>query len=179
MAIVDGRSIKSSGENGEPGVSVPISASYNRHYVSQLIGADARFEKIRFDGPNDPRIERSSDDDVARGLSDRSGAPGAREGAKASLEGSHLHQQRERRRVQTDVSRICAGYALVVDSPTEFQITPMQIDTWNRDAMNFSGEPFGSDRVRRGSAASLLGHGERVVLRTLGVSDDDAHFEGD
>ena len=26
------------------------------------------------------------------------------------------------------------GYAQLIDSPTAFQITPMQIDTWNRPA---------------------------------------------
>ena len=31
------------------------------------------------------------------------------------------------------------GHALVIDSPTAFQVTPMQIDTWNRAEMNISG----------------------------------------
>jgi hypothetical protein len=43
-------------------VSVPISASYNHHYTSTMIGAGARFEKIMLDGPDDPR---------AAGLDDR------------------------------------------------------------------------------------------------------------
>merc|ERR1711871_1223866 len=30
------------------------------------------------------------------------------------------------------------GYALVVDSPTAWQVTPMQIDTWNRAEMNIT-----------------------------------------
>ena len=31
------------------------------------------------------------------------------------------------------------GYALVLDSPTAFQVTPMQIDTWHRELMPISG----------------------------------------
>ena len=30
------------------------------------------------------------------------------------------------------------GYAVVIDSPSAFQITPMQIDTWNREKMDIS-----------------------------------------
>ena len=46
-------------------VSVPISASYNHHFTSVIAGAGATFEKIKFDGPRDPRaaeyglVERS------------------------------------------------------------------------------------------------------------------------
>jgi hypothetical protein len=31
------------------------------------------------------------------------------------------------------------GYAIVINSPTALQVSPMQIDTWNRDEMNFTG----------------------------------------
>ena len=34
------------------------------------------------------------------------------------------------------------GYAQVIDSPASIQITPMQIDTWNRDRMNLTGSRF-------------------------------------
>ena len=48
------------------------------------------------------------------------------------------------------------GYALVVDSPRAMQITPMQIDTWNREAMNLSGPlppPFVQGPLPRASLA--------------------------
>jgi hypothetical protein len=38
--------------NGER--SVPISASYNHHYVAQIIGAGSNFEKVMLSGPDDP-----------------------------------------------------------------------------------------------------------------------------
>merc|ERR1719428_2748536 len=41
--------------NGD--VSVPISASYNHHYGSTIIGAGASFRKVTLNGPSDPRLE--------------------------------------------------------------------------------------------------------------------------
>ena len=38
--------------NGE--VSVPISASYNHHYIAQISGAGSSFEKVMLSGPDDP-----------------------------------------------------------------------------------------------------------------------------
>ena len=39
--------------------------------------------------------------------------------------------------------RYAPSYAQIIESPTEMQITPMQIDTWNRDKMNLStNSPF-------------------------------------
>ncbi len=35
-------------------LSVPISASYNHHYVAQISGAGSNFEKVMLSGPNDP-----------------------------------------------------------------------------------------------------------------------------
>ena len=39
--------------------------------------------------------------------------------------------------------RYAPGYAQVIDSPEHFQITPMSIDTWNRDRMPLSGPGAG------------------------------------
>lgn len=50
MAIV-GWEIDQVRRTPEGDVSVPISASYNHHYVSQMIGADASFRKVKVDGP--------------------------------------------------------------------------------------------------------------------------------
>ena len=36
---------------------------------------------------------------------------------------------------------VAPGHAIVIESPTQLQITPMQIDTWNREAMNISHTP--------------------------------------
>ena len=119
--------------------SVPISASYNHHYTSRLVGAGARFKAARLTGPEDPR---------AAGLIKSSG-----HGMIAWEQTQYLIE--EQRAGATDTSAAFSsanggefrktyhgfppGYALVVDSPTAFQVTPMQIDTWNREAMDISG----------------------------------------
>ena len=33
---------------------------------------------------------------------------------------------------------VAPGHALIVESPTQLQVSPMQIDTWHREAMNIS-----------------------------------------
>ena len=38
-------------------VSVPINAVYNHHFESNMVGSGARFEKVSFDGPDDPRLK--------------------------------------------------------------------------------------------------------------------------
>ena len=45
------------------------------------------------------------------------------------------------------------GYAQVIDSPTSIQITPMQIDTRNRDRMNLTGSRFVAGHEPRNSWA--------------------------
>jgi len=123
--------------NGD--VSVPISASYNHHYTSQLIGAGARFRKIMLDGPDDPR---------AAGLRSCSGhgmlnwdQPQyvVEEVKESELPQRQVFSSANGGEYRKSYHGFAPGYALVIDSPTSFQITPMQIDTWNREAMNISG----------------------------------------
>ncbi|KAK3243851.1 hypothetical protein CYMTET_29564 [Cymbomonas tetramitiformis] len=123
--------------NGD--VSVPISASYNHHYVSQLIGAKARFRKVKVDGPHSP---------LGAELLRQSG-----HGAVAWEQPQYVVEQTAETALPTSQPFSSAnggeyrktyhgfppGYALVVDSPSAMQISPMQIDTWNREAMNISG----------------------------------------
>ena len=45
------------------------------------------------------------------------------------------------------------GFAQLIDSPTAFQITPMQIDTWNRDQMSNTGGRFVAGPEPRSSLA--------------------------
>ena len=71
------------------------------------------------------------------------------------------------------------GYAVVVDSPSAFQITPMQIDTWNREEMDISGPlppkfvPGPLPRGRRGGAAGETGkRGVEAGARRAGRGGD-------
>ena len=46
------------------------------------------------------------------------------------------------------------GYGQVIESPQSLQLTPMQIDTWNRDKMDLrTGEPFVPGPLPRNSLA--------------------------
>lgn len=122
-------------------VSVPISAHYNHHYVASMIGAGARFNKIVLDGPDDPRVEV---------LKKQSGHGRVAvdqpqylvEEVRESALGLSQHQQFSSANggeYRKTLHGFSPSQVLVVDSPTEFQISPMQIDTWNRDAMDISG----------------------------------------
>jgi len=150
--------------NGD--VSVPINANYNHHYTSQIIGAGARFKKVALDGPDDPRVEE---------LKKQSG-----HGMIAYDQPQYMvEEQQESALGLPQVQRFSSanggeyrktfhgfspGNVLVVDSPTEFQITPMQIDTWNRDKMNIS---------KNGNAKFVPGPYPRSALARL-----DAAYSG-
>lgn len=131
MAIVGWEIDQVMDENTE--VSVPISASYNHHYVSQIIGAGARFRKVTLTGPNDPRAARLPKHGMVAWDQPQYIVGG--EVDRFSHQSIGSGNGGEYRKTYHGFS---PGFALVIDSPKALQVTPMQIDTWNRDAMNFS-----------------------------------------
>lgn len=139
MAIV-GWEIDQVRRTADGDVSVPISASYNHHYVAQMIGAGARFKKVKLDGPADPRAASLSASghghvswDQPQYLVEKERTP------SSGLPNLQQFSSGNGGEYRKTYHGFAPGYALVVDSPTAMQITPMQIDTWNRDAMNISG----------------------------------------
>jgi hypothetical protein len=123
--------------NGD--VRVPLNLAYNHHFESNMAGAKSRFTKIIFDGPNDPRIAELGGK-MAHGIPSHKEhwavedlAPGNSIPTSQSFGGANGGEYR------LSYHGYAPGYAQVIDSPTEFQITPMQIDTWNRDKMNLTG----------------------------------------
>ena len=130
---------KGAGPNGED-VSVPISASYNHHYNLNIIGAASRFKKVMLSGPDDP---------LAKDLQEKSHG-GIQydqphyvvEKLKESVTGhasSAFITSGNGGEYRKTAHRFAPGYAVVLDSPTALQDSPMQIDTWNRDEMDISG----------------------------------------
>ena len=130
---------KGAGPNGED-VSVPISASYNHHFGVTMIGESARFKKVSLTGPDDPRAEEflkmsghgmipwdEPHYAVEQVKPSASGHP-VQIGATSSNGGEY----------RKSFHGFPPGYALLLDSPTAMQISPMQIDTWNRAEMNIS-----------------------------------------
>jgi|EP01047_Picozoa_sp_COSAG01_P023257 hypothetical protein len=130
---------KGAGPNGED-VSVPISASYNHHYGVTMIGASARFKEVQLEGPDDPRAREF--------MANGHGGPIPWEQTHYAVEQMKPSASGQPVKVRATSSNggeyrrsfhgFPPGYALVVDSPTHVQTTPMQIDTWNRAEMNIS-----------------------------------------
>ena len=130
----------------EGDVSVPINVAYNHHFESTVIGGNAKFEHRTFTGPEDPRLvallaERKVMN-MAHGMpsheeawvvvnNEELDAPSVP--SSIGLSGGNGGEYRK------SFHGYSPGFAQVIQSPTQIQITPMQIDTWNRDAMNLTG----------------------------------------
>jgi hypothetical protein len=123
-------------------VSVPINVAYNHHFESSMVGGKARFEKVKFSGPDDPRLRKLlASREMGHGVpsleeawlveepegGDPSGLP-----TSVALGGANGGEYRK------SFHGYAPGYAHLIQSPTSIQITPMQIDTFNRDKMNIS-----------------------------------------
>ena len=131
--------------------SLPITAAYNHHFESTMIGGNARFELA---SPDDPRLVELhatmghklpphqpywmvvGDELTATGKPTQQAFGGANGGEfRKSFHG------------------YAPGFAQLIESPREIQITPMQIDTWHRDAMNISDPIFVPGPLPRNSLA--------------------------
>jgi len=125
--------------------SLPINAAYNHHFESTMTGGSSVYEKIVLDGPRDPRIAefglgemghsmnlgKGTEHWVVRDLEPPSSMP-TRQAFGAANGGE----------VRKSFHGYAPGFAQVIESPRKFQITPMQIDTWNREKMaNLSSRP--------------------------------------
>ena len=126
-------------------VSVPISALYMHHYVGSIIGSGARYRKVVVDGPDDPMAKRVMQS-VSHGMVQWDQPHyivepvGGETAAEAHRRPTHQSfQSANGGEYRKSYHGFAPGYALVIDSPTAMQITPMQIDTWNREEMDISG----------------------------------------
>ena len=145
------------GPNGED-VPLPINVAYNHHFESGMSGAKSRFEKIAFDGPDDPRIAEL-EKGMAHGipnhkehwvLRETEAAPGGIPSSQ-SFSGGNGGEYRK------SFHGYPPSYAQVIYSPERFQFTPMQIDTWHREKMNLTGSPFVQGPVPRNAWSPKTG----------------------
>jgi len=124
--------------NGD--VSVPISASYNHHFGSQIIGAGTSFRKKLFSGPDDPEAQKIMQQ-MSCGKIAWDQPQYVVDGPELSERGLPTRQPLQSGNggeYRKTYHGFAPGFALIVDSPKEMQVSPMQIDTWNREAMNIS-----------------------------------------
>mmetsp|Transcript_3494 Transcript_3494/g.10810 ORF Transcript_3494/g.10810 Transcript_3494/m.10810 type:complete len:746 (+) Transcript_3494:757-2994(+) len=155
MAVV-GFEVDQVRKTPEGDVSVPINVAYNHHFESNMIGKKSKLEKIVFDGPNDPRREALAAEMghgvpyhshyVVRDLAPGNPLPTS-QGFGAGNGGEY----------RMSYHGYAPGYVQVIESPTQFQMTPMQIDTWHREKMNLTGSPFYQGPVPRNSWAPPTG----------------------
>jgi hypothetical protein len=100
-----------------------------------MIGGSAAFRKVQLDGPDDPRAAELNYGghgvayDQPQYLID-----GLTQSNSAQFSSANGGEYRK------TYHGFAPGHALVIDSPSAMQITPMQIDTWNRDEMDLDGE---------------------------------------
>ena len=145
-------------ETGEQ-TPVPINYVYNHHFESNMIGANAHYEREMFDGPDAAEklaaLEAESPHgipDVSNGhwmhVEDRKSAQGLP--SKMAFGGGNGGEYR------MSFHGYAPGFGQIIESPRQMQITPMQIDTWNRDKMSFNasgGTPFVPGPLPRNSLA--------------------------
>ena len=137
--------------------SLPITYSYNHHFESTMIGAGKAFERRELRGgggggnPNNGGHAAHSataphDWAVVDDPTEGAGTPGA--WPEAAFGGANGGEARK------SFHGYAPGFAQVVSSPTQFQVTPMQIDTWHRDAMPLGARaPFVAGPLPRSSPA--------------------------
>eukprot|EP00944_MAST-04C_sp_MAST-4C-sp1_P011412 g11412.t1 len=144
---------------GETDVSVPINVAYNHHFESEMLGKGASVEKITLQGPNDPRAPKAGamghgrpDPNTLYAIKDNRETPKDIPNHQAFGAGNGGEYRKS-------FHGYSPGYAQLIDSPQSIYITPMQIDTWNRDKMNKT-DPAGkfvSGPVPRNSLAPTIG----------------------
>jgi hypothetical protein len=110
----------------EKEVPVPITWAYNHHYMAYLMGEDDESESEDIVAAQAQRmIEYHRPDHSLEHLNSNNNWIFISEGNGGEMRKSyHCYP---------------TGYAQLIKRPTSFSITPMQIDTWNRNLMNHTG----------------------------------------
>ena len=102
-----------------------------------MIGGAAAFRKLVADGPDDPRAARLMAESHGRVAWDQAQFV-AEQVAPTPHSSNQFFSSANGGEYRKTYHGFAPGYALVVDSPTSFQVTPMQIDSWNREKMDIS-----------------------------------------
>lgn len=114
------------GEQPEKDVSVPINWAYNHHYMAWMTGDHSRLQKVRA-SPEDPMAHGA--DSMWMAVDEPSAAARVHKSAPTAQMFSEGNGGESRKSFHGYPN----GYAQLIDSPTMWHITPMQIDTRNRD----------------------------------------------
>ena len=120
--------INSKGEE----VTIPYSAVYNHHFESTMIGGNTKFQEIK--DRHDLRVIRRKghgvpDEGIFIVVGDEGDEDVPTQQAFGAANGGEA---------RGSFHGYAPGFAQIIQSPHTFQITPMQIDTWNRDEMDLN-----------------------------------------
>lgn len=145
------------GENGAADTSVPINVAYNHHFESEMLGKGAVVKEIKIN-PSDPRYNSMGhgrpDPNVLYEITDDNNNNNNDDIPSHQAFGAGNGGE-----YRKSFHGYSPGYAQLIQSPQSIYITPMQIDTWNRDKMNKT-DPAGkfvSGPVPRNSLAPTSG----------------------
>lgn len=114
------------GVNPDQDVSVPINWAYNHHYMAWMTGKYSEWKEVVAD-PNDVSAHGSPMKHVTIDT------PDAAFRADPSIPTSQMFSEGNGGESRKSYHGYPDGFAQLIDSPTEWHLTPMQIDTRNRD----------------------------------------------
>jgi len=141
-------------QDGKPDQSVPIYWAYNHHYVAWIKGKHATMVDLPKGDKNNPKLGHPL---LMNAFAINDPNP------DSVIPTSQFFSEGNGGESRKSYHGYPKGMAQLIDSPTEFVMTPMQIDTWNRNTSY--GEPFvpgpeptSSQAPRTGPDAIYSGH---------------------
>ena len=114
------------GVNPKEDVSVPINWAYNHHYMAYMTGVHSELKRVPA-APGDPMAHGATTKWIAI---DRPSAASRRD---TSIPTSQFFSEGNGGESRKSFHGYPEGYAQLIESPNMWHITPMQIDTRNRD----------------------------------------------
>ena len=114
------------GVNPKKDVSVPINWAYNHHYMAWMTGEHSEMKRVPA-GPSDPMAHGASWKWIA------TDKPSALKRKDLSIPTATMFSEGNGGESRKSFHGYPEGYAQLLESPTMWHITPMQIDTRNRD----------------------------------------------
>lgn len=115
------------GVNPDADVSVPINWAYNHHYMAWMTGEYSQLVRVPNPDPNDVSAHGSPMKWVAVDK------PSATKRLNTNIPTSQMFSEGNGGESRKSFHGYPNGYAQLIDSPDTWHITPMQIDTRNRD----------------------------------------------
>ena len=148
------------GENPDDDVSVPINWAYNHHYMLWMTGKDSVMKEIEIPSSDIDQIWYNhglKTEWVAVDL------PSAKLRANPEIPTSQLFSEGNGGESRKSYHGYPAGYAQLIESPQSYHLTPMQIDTRNRDCGATSADINNCTQFIPGIEPKQARYGRKVI----------------